>query len=281
MKKTHISIYQIVRCVTIILSVALVLLPIIFLFFTSVKPQSELYNNPQILPSRFQWDNYQDIFSAGSWEKGALSTLRNTVIVTVVSTIVSVAVGSMCAYGLSRLKRGKLIALITGMIVIVRFYPKITMILPYFTLMKNMHLLDTLTSIMIAHISLGIPLTVMMMTTFYNEVPKEMEEASRVDGASIFKTYFQIVVPTTLSGMAATAILIVMMSWNEFLLASALASNNAKTFPIVIAGFVTDKGTNWGGMAALSIVAMVPMVLIVLFTQKYLIRGLTAGSVKG
>lgn len=281
MKKTHVSIYQIVRCATIILSVALVLLPIIFLFFTSVKPQSELYNNPQILPSRFQWDNYQDIFSAESWDKGALSTLRNTVIVTVVSTIISVAVGSMCAYGLSRLKRGKLIALITGMVVIVRFYPKITMILPYFTLMKNMRLLDTLTSIIIAHISLGIPLTVMMMTTFYNEVPKEMEEASRVDGASIFKTYFQIVVPTTLSGMAATAILIVMMSWNEFLLASALASNNAKTFPIVIAGFVTDKGTNWGGMAALSIVAMIPMVLIVLFTQKYLIRGLTAGSVKG
>lgn len=281
MKRKRISVYQIFRCAAIILSVALVLLPIIFLFFTSVKPQSELYNNPRILPSEFLWDNYREIFTAESWEKGILSTLRNTVIVTLVSTVVSVAVGSMCAYGLSRLKRGKLVALITGMVVIVRFYPKITMILPYFTLMKNLHLLDTLTSIIIAHVSMGIPLTVMMMTTFYSEVPREIEEASRVDGASIFKTYFQIVVPTTLSGMAATAILIVMMSWNEFLLASALASNNAKTFPIVIAGFVTDKGTNWGGMAALSIVAMIPMVLIVLFTQKYLIRGLTAGSVKG
>ncbi|MBC8585416.1 carbohydrate ABC transporter permease [Youxingia wuxianensis] len=281
MNEKKFSAYQIFRWLIILLAVALVVLPILFLFFTSVKPQSELYNNPKILPTQFLWDNYKSIFTFESLNSGILFYLKNTIIVALVSTLITVAFGSMCAYGLSRLRKGKLIAIITAVIVVVRFYPKITVILPYFLLMKNLHLLDTLSAIIISHISIGIPLTVMMMTTFYNEVPKEMEEASRVDGASVLTTYFRVVVPTTLSGMAATAILMVMTSWNEFLLASGLASNHAKTFPIVIAGFVTDKGTDWGGMAALSIVAMVPMVLIVLFTQKYLIRGLTAGAVKG
>ena len=281
MQEKRVPFFQIVRWIIILSAVIAVVLPIIFLFLTSVKPQSELYNNPQILPSHFIWDNYKNIFTRESLKNGILFYLRNTIVVALISTIISVAFGSMCAYGLSRLRKGKIIAIITGLIVAVRFYPKITTILPYFLLMKEMHLLDTLTAIIIAHVSIGLPLTVMMMTTFYSEVPKELEEASRVDGASVFTTYFCVVVPTTLSGMAATAILMIMNSWNEFLLASALAANNAKTFPIVIAGFVTDKGTDWGGMAALSILAIVPMALIVLFTQKYLIRGLTAGAVKG
>lgn len=281
MKTKQGSAYSAVRCLIIALSVFIVALPIVFLFFTSVKPESELYNNPRILPTRILWDNYASIFNLQSMNDGILFYLKNTIVVALVSTGVTVVFGSMCAYGLTRLKKSRIITAITAIIVVVRFYPKITVILPYFLLMKNFHLLDTLTSIIISHVSIGLPLTVMMMTTFYREVPREMEEASRVDGASILTTYFRIVVPTTLSGMAATAILMVMTSWNEFLMASALASNHAKTFPIVIAGFVTDKGTDWGGMAALSMIAMVPMVVIVLFTQKYLIRGLTAGAVKG
>ncbi|WP_367923853.1 carbohydrate ABC transporter permease [uncultured Ruthenibacterium sp.] len=281
MKKKKVTAYPIIRCAVITASVAAVVLPIIFLFFTSVKPESELYNNPRIFPTQFIWDNYKSIFNLQSINDGILFYLKNTIIVAVVSTVVTVFLGSMCAYGLTRLTKSRLIVIITAVIVLVRFYPKITVILPYFLLMKNLHLLDTLAAIIISHISIGIPLTVMMMTTFYKEVPREIEEASRVDGASVLTTYFRVIVPTTLSGMAATAILMVMTSWNEFLMASALASNRAKTFPIVIAGFVTDKGTDWGGMAALSIVAMVPMVIIVLFTQKYLIRGLTAGAVKG
>ncbi len=281
MIEKRVSFYQIVRWMIILMAVFAVILPIVFLFLTSVKPQIELYNNPKILPSKVIWDHYRDIFTFESLNSGILFNLKNTLIVALSSTLISVVIGSMCAYGLTRLRQGRLIALITGLIVVVRFYPKITMILPYFTLMKNLHLLDHVLSIIIAHVSLGIPLTVIMMTTFYSEVPRELEEASRVDGASVLTAYFKIVVPTTLNGMAATAILLVMNSWNEFLIASALASNNAKTFPIVIAGFITDKGTNWGGMAALSMVAMVPMILIVLFAQKYLIRGLTAGAVKG
>ena len=204
----------------------------------------------------------------------------NSIIVAGCTTFISLVLATMAGFGFNRYNF-KMKAILQNSALIVRMIPALVYTIPYYIIYSKLHLLDTLSAIIISHISIGIPLTVMMMTTFYNEVPKEMEEASRVDGASVLTTYFRVVVPTTLSGMAATAILMVMTSWNEFLLASGLASNHAKTFPIVIAGFVTDKGTDWGGMAALSIVAMVPMVLIVLFTQKYLIRGLTAGAVKG
>jgi ABC-type glycerol-3-phosphate transport system permease component len=147
--------------------------------------------------------------------------------------------------------------------------------------MRHLHLLDTLFALIITHTSIYLPLTVLLMTTFYQEVPKEIEEASRIDGASVYATFFKIVMPITISGMAATAILTALSSWNEFLLASSLSSMRAKTIPIAIASFVTDKGMDWGGMAAFSMVAVIPMIIVVFCTQKLLIRGLTAGAVKG
>ena len=272
-----VSVYSVVRIILICLVVACVVVPLCILFFESVKPDTELYNNPRILPSRFNWKNYQAIFTNAS----NLSYLKNSLIVTFVSTMVTVLLGSMAAYGLSRLRYGKLVVLITGVIVLVRFYPKIVIVLPYFILMRHLHLLDTLFALIITHTSIYLPLTVLLMTTFYQEVPKEIEEASRIDGASVYATFFKIVMPITVSGMAATAILTALSSWNEFLLASSLSSMRAKTIPIAIAGFVTDKGMDWGGMAAFSMVAVIPMIIVVFCTQKLLIRGLTAGAVKG
>jgi len=272
-----VDVYSIIRVILICVVVLCVIVPVLSLFFASIKPESELYNNPKILPSKIVWKNYFNIFMNAD----NLKYLRNSIIVTIVCTIVTVLFGSMAAYGLSRLRHSKIVALIAGAIIFVRFYPKIVVVLPYFILMMKLHLLDTVFALIITHVSIYLPLTVLMMITFYADVPKEIEEASRIDGASVFVTFYRVVLPITISGMAATAILTAMSSWNEFLLASSLSSMNAKTLPIAIASYVTDKGMDWGGMAAMSMVAIIPMIIVVFCTQKLLIRGLTAGAVKG
>jgi len=135
-------------------------------------------------------------------------------------------------------------------------------------------------AIIIAHVSITLPFAVLLMMTFYAEVPHEIEEAAMIDGASIARTYVAVIVPLTTAGMAAAGLLTALVSWNEFLLASGVASNNAVTLPIAIAGYITDKGTNWGAMSALSVIITLPMLLVALLAQRYLVRGLTGGAVK-
>jgi multiple sugar transport system permease protein len=277
MEKSN-SLYDFIRLIIITFSLALVILPLLFLISNSLKPAIEMYNNSNFLPSHIVWDNYNNLFSPGS---NVLLCIKNSLIVTVASTLISLLFGSLAAYALGRLPKSKIIIAITTLIVAVRFYPKITLVLPYFLLVKSAGLLDTTTAIIISHISILIPVTVLMMSTFYAQIPKEMEEAAMIDGSSVYSTYFRIIVPTTTTGMAATAILTALTSWNEFLMASSVASTNALTLPIKISGFITDKGTDWGSMSSLSVITILPMLILILFTQRYLVQGLTAGAVKG
>ena len=270
--------FKMIQYSVIAIALVMVILPLLFLISTSIKPSLEVYNNVSLIPSRIIWDNFANVLSP---EKETVRYLTNSVLITLISTLLSIFIGSFAAYALNRLGYTKVAAIITTVIVVVRFYPKITVVLPYFLLMKYVGMLDKLAGIILSHVSITIPFTVMIMMTFYAEIPKEIEESAFVDGSDVFSTYLRIVIPITTTGMAATAILISMISWNEFLMASSIASSEAVTLPILISGFITDKGTDWGAMSALSIICMVPIILLVLFTQRYLVRGLTAGAVKG
>ena len=269
----------IVRWLIITIAVIVALVPLLFLLDNSVKPTIEYFNSPRILPSRVDWSHFQGLFAPGNT---VLRDLTNSLVVTIVTTICTIVFGSLAAYGLSRLQaRRTRLAVVVGLLIIaVRFYPKITIVIPYFLLMKNLGLLDTVAAIIIAHVSITLPLAVLLMMTFYAEIPREIEEAALIDGASIVHTYIEVIVPLTTAGMAAAGLLTAFVSWNEFLMASSVASNNAVTLPIAIAGYITDKGTNWGAMSALSVIITVPMLIVALFAQRYLVRGLTGGAVK-
>ena len=269
----------IIRWLIILVAVAWALVPLLFLLANSVKPSIEYFNSPRILPSSVDWSHFEQLFAPGNT---VLRNLTNSLIVVIVTTIGAVFFGSLAAYGLSRLQlgRARLVAVVALIIIAVRFYPKITVVIPYFLLMKNLGLLDTVVAIIIAHLSITLPFAVLLMMTFYAEVPHEIEEAAMIDGASIARTYVAVIVPLTTAGMAAAGLLTALVSWNEFLMASGVASNNAVTLPIAIAGYITDKGTNWGAMSALSVVITLPMLLVALLAQRYLVRGLTGGAVK-
>jgi len=162
----------------------------------------------------------------------------------------------------------------------VRFYPKITTTLPYYMLMRNFHLLDTRLAIIIAHVSITLPFAVWLMLTFFQEIPRELEQSAMLDGAGPFERFVRIVLPLAWPGLATAAILTALVSWNEFLIASSLSAVNAKTLPVAVTSYVTDKGILWGPMSAMSTVIVLPIMLFALLVQRYLVRGLTLGAVK-
>ncbi len=280
MMKERSRVYIALRAVVIAIALVAVLVPFLYLFLNSVKIEREFRSIPlRIIPSVITMQYYADIFSRGAH----LGTyLLNSVVVTLAVVVVSVFTGAIAAFGLAKLRRMyRFIALGVYLILLVRFYPKVVMLIPYFILMRDLHLLDTLAAVIIAHSSIGIPFVVWLMIGFYEEIPIELEESAMLDGCDVWRRFTQVIFPVVLPGIATAAIMTAVLSWNEFLIASSIVSINAKTLPVLVSGFISDKGINWGPMSATSVVIIVPMFVFVLFTQKYLIRGLTFGAVKG
>jgi len=266
--------------VVIAFALIAVLVPFLYLFLNSVKIEREFRAiPPRIIPSVITLQYYGDIFGRGA-QLGA--NLLNSVIVTLAVVVVSVLAGALAAFGLAKLRRiYHFIALGVYLILLVRFYPKVVMLIPYFILMRDLHLLDTLAAVVIAHSSIGIPFVVWLMIGFYEEIPVELEESAMLDGCDVWRRFTRVIFPVVLPGIATAAIMTAVLSWNEFLITSSVVSINAKTLPVLVSGYISDKGINWGPMSATSVVIIVPMFIFVLFTQKYLIRGLTFGAVKG
>jgi multiple sugar transport system permease protein len=174
-----------------------------------------------------------------------------------------------------------LILVIIFSLIFIRFYPRISIVVPWFLIMNQFNLLDTIWAVIILHLGLTVPFVAWLMYTFFKGVPIELEECASIDGAGFIRRFVSIVLPLSLPGIASASIFTAFLSWNEFLLASAVTRESAKTLPVVIAGFVTDKGTLWGPLMATSTLVILPMIVFALFLQKYLIRGMMLGAVKG
>jgi multiple sugar transport system permease protein len=272
--------YKIPRIVLIFIFVSAASIPFIYLFLNSIKPSMEfLETPPTIFPSHVTLENYQQLFSTQSGD--VTHNLINSIVITAVTTLFSVFFGALGAYSLARLRMPFNLTYIIGfMFLVVRFYPKITTTLPYYVLMRNFHLLDTQMAIIIAHVSITLPFALWLMLTFFKELPKELEQSAMLDGCSPWQRFTKVVLPLTIPALGTAAILTALISWNEFLIASSLGPINAKTMPVVVTSFVTDKGVLWGPMSAMSSIIVLPIMLFALFAQRYLVRGLTLGAVK-
>jgi multiple sugar transport system permease protein len=272
--------YKILRVILVFIFVAVASIPFFYLFINSIKPPMEfLQTPPTVFPSQITWENYQQLFSE---ESSAIThNLTNSIVITAVTTLLSVSFGALGAYSLARLRLPFNLSPIIGfMFLVVRFYPKITTTLPYYILMRNAHLLDTQAAIIIAHVSITLPFALWLMLTFFQDLPKELEQSAMLDGCSPWQRLIRVVLPITIPALGTAAILTALISWNEFLIASSLGPINAKTMPVVVTSFVTDKGVLWGPMSAMSSIIVLPIMLFALFAQRYLVRGLTLGAVK-
>jgi multiple sugar transport system permease protein len=208
-----------------------------------------------------------------------LPRLWDSIVIAVASTALTVVVATLAAYALSRLRfRGQ--HHFVFWVLSTRMMPPVAVAIPIFFIYKNFNLLDTYQGIILVHALMNMPLAVLLLKSFFDDIPAEIDEAALIDGASRFLIFRKIVMPMAIGGVAATAVLCFIFSWTEFLFVLTLTQTGIKTVPVVSSTFVTSTGTAWGNMAALGTAAILPAFVFVLLVQKNLVRGLTLGSLK-
>jgi multiple sugar transport system permease protein len=248
--------------------------PFVWTIMTSLKTRVQTID-PSVWVFKPTAENYKAVFR----DRNLLFYIKNSAIIVASTTVISLALGTLAAYGFARFKfnRKEDLAL---WILSLRMLPPITVVIPFFLLGRFLNLLDKHIYLIIIYMSFNIPFTIWMMRGFIEDIPQELEESAWVDGCSRLQGVVRIVLPMILPGVVATAIFCVIQSWNEFALAFFLTSFNSRTVPTTVTFFLTVLGVIWGEMAAVGVVATVPILIFSVIVQKYLIRGLTFGALK-
>ena len=254
--------------------------PVYWMVTISLKSEVDQFAvPPRWLVFTPTFDHYRDAFFTRSFGQYLITSAT----VATLSTICAIVIGTLAAYGLSRFRlRAGLDRKLSMWILSTRMFPPIVSAVPLFLMMRDLRLLNTLTSLVIVYTAFNLPFVVWMMRGFFQELPREMEEAAMVDGDSRLGALVRIILPLVTPGLSATAVFCLIMSWNEFLLALVLTqTDSAMTLPVGIAGRVTQYEIKWGVMSAAGVVAMLPILVFAISVQRYLVRGLSLGAVKG
>jgi multiple sugar transport system permease protein len=264
--------------IAVVVVVLFCLFPFYWLVNTSLKTGTDL-SSSSLVPPNPTLDNYESIFKNDDFTKA----LRNSAIVSLTTTVLALIVGSFCAYAIARLRfRHK--GLLLGLILTITTFPGITIASPLFKLWTDIGLFNTLIGLIIPYLTFALPLAIYILVSFFRQIPKDLEEAALVDGATNFQAFRKVVLPLAAPGLATAGILTFIFAWNEFLLAITLTSSSAaRTVPASIAFFTgsTQFEQPLGTISAASVTISIPLILLVLFFQKRIVAGLTAGAVKG
>lgn len=262
------------RYIIITIFLVFFLFPIVWIFLTSFKSSSEFWRNPPIwIPQNPNWLHYLNVF-----QQGGLKALNNSLIISTVSTLLSLLVGSMAGYSLARYRIGG--NQLPFFILSLRFLPPVVFVFSYFLLFKYLGLLDTLLALIIIHLTFNLPYSVWMMRSFFYDVPVDIEENALVDGCTPFGVFFRIALPLAAPGLIATGIFCFIFSWQEFLYALSFSRIEAVTLPVYMTNFFGEFMVLWGEVGALSTMSVLPLLILSIFVQKYLVRGLTYGAIK-
>lgn len=254
------------------------LVPFYWLINTSLKTGAEL-SSGSLLPGSPSLRNYLEVVK----DEDFLTALGNSLIVGVVTTSLALLLASFAAYALARLKLPRK-GLILGLVLSVTTFPVIAIAAPMFTIWSDIGLYDTLAGLIIPKLTFALPMAIFVLTSFFREIPFELEESALIDGASPFTAFRRVILPLAVPGIATTAILVFISVWNEFLLAVTLTSTpEARTVPVAIAYFsgTSDFDHPIGTISAASVLVTLPLLVLVLMFQKRIVAGLTAGAIKG
>ncbi|HEX5435893.1 MAG TPA: carbohydrate ABC transporter permease [Gemmatimonadaceae bacterium] len=243
----------------------------------SFTPTATLFRQPSLWPTHFILDHYRALFTTRDF----WLPIRNSIVVAGSTTIFCVVVGSLSAYALARLHfRGK--GPILGFILAVSMFPQISIVSPLYLLLRALHLINTYPGLILPYLTFAMPLTVWLLVGYFRQLPRDLEEAALVDGASRWQSFTKVILPLSVPGLATTAILTFIYSWNEFLFAlSFTVGPSRQTVPVAIALFRGQYQVPWGEILAAAVVATVPVAVMVLAFQRRIVQGLTAGAVKG
>jgi multiple sugar transport system permease protein len=265
--------------------IALLALPAVWIILTAFRPNLEVNASPPIwIPQTLTLDAFESLFGLNPATASGVPVMRyltNSLTVALLATALSVPIGTAAGYAFSRFdfvgSRTLLLLLL-----LTRAVPGVALSLPLFLLMRNIGLIDTVHGLAFVYMALNIPFTAWLMDGFFRRIPRELDDAAYVDGASHWQTFWKIDLPLALPGLGAASVFAFLAAWNEYQIASIITKTPvAKTFPVGLSDFTTQFTVDWRGMAAMSVLMMIPAILFVLAMQRSLTKGLTFGAVKG
>lgn len=264
-------------CILVIASL-IAIFPVFWIFSTSLKPAAEVLS-PEltILPQTITLENYRQVLQGGLfWQ-----WMVNSVVVALLTTVIGIILAATTAYAISRFDFwGKKTVLFSFLVA--QMFPGAILIVPLYNLMKDLGLLNTFTGLVIAYSTLSLPFCVWMLKGFFDAIPISLEEAALIDGMSAWGTFLKIIIPLSLPGLAVTGFFSFITAWNEFMFAlTFMTGENHYTLPVGLRTYVFEFNTAWHLMAAGAIIVTIPVLVVFLVAQRFLISGLTAGGVKG
>ncbi len=285
MRPQKVSPMDILRMSIVIAILIVALFPIYWMIGTSVKPTELILRNPPVFFYQPTFEHYLYAFNQADFTHYIL----NTLIVALGSTAIVIVCGSLASYAFARYNIGG--GNLMFFILTTRMMPAIAVVLPFFIIFRTAGNtavgqffqlgLDKLGTLIVSYTIFNLPFAIWLMHSFFQDIPTELEDSARLDGFTRFKVFLKVVLPLAAPGIAVTAIFCLLFSWNEYLFASVLTRDAAKTITVGVGDFWTQRGILWGPLSAAATVCVVPMIVFAMILQKWIVRGLTFGAVKG
>lgn len=264
-------------------AMTIICLPGLWIVLNSFRPTVEIMAKPPVwIPNELKLDHYRAMFGgAGTGGVPVWTYFRNSLIVSVTSTLIALLVGMAGGYAFARFKfKHKSVAFMVLMAS--RAVPGVALSLPLFIIFGRIGIIDTHFGLILVYVAMNVPFTIWLIDGFFRQVPKELAEAAEIDGCTRWQAFWKVEFPVARAGIASAGIFAFLTSWNEYALASQLTrSVNSKTMPVGLLDFTSQFTLNWGGMCALAVLMIVPALVLTFIVQKHLIAGLTFGGVKG
>ena len=262
----------------IALVVIYALVPVLWIASLSFKPTTDLHDG-HFIPRNWTLDNYRGIFQTSEFTRA----LINSIGIGLITTLLAVIVGTMAAYAIARLEfPGK--SVILGVSLLIAMFPQVSLVSPLFDIERKLGLFDTWPGLVLPYITFALPMAIFILSSFFREIPWELEKAAQMDGATPFQAFRLVVAPLAIPGIVTAAILVFIFAWNDFLLGVSLTSTEAaRTAPAAMANFTGSSQFEepTGSIAAAAIVITIPIVIFVVIFQRRIVAGLTSGAVKG
>jgi len=263
------------RYLTAIIVTVLTLFPIYWLFMISFKTPEEIFAHPPVWwPESIQFANYAVLFKDGD-----VVTIWNSLVIATVSTGLAMVLGTMCAYSIARFRTGG--NLFSDWLLSNRMVPPIVIVFPVFLLFVKLGWVDSFTGLILLYTAFNLPYVIWMMRGYILDIPLELEESALVDGCTRWQVFMRVVWPMARNGLFATAVFTFVFAWNEFIFALVLTRNAATTFPVQVTHYFGGQSNFWAKIAAMSVLGTVPIFIAVTVMQRYLVRGISLGAVKG
>ena len=247
--------------------------PFIWMVMASLKTQAQIQSTQNLFRFKPTTENYRNIFATYNFARPIL----NSAIVALFSTAIGLGIGLPASYGVARFRLHKL----GGIILLIRFFPGITFLIPWFTIFNKIGLTDTHLVLILSHLFLNLPFITWLMVPFFEHMPRELEDAARVDGCTVYGTLLRINMPLAVPGIITASLLSIVFSWNNLVFSMVLSGMKTKMLPMAILNFITYALIDWGALMAASVIITIPILVFSFVTQRYIVQGLTAGAVKG